>query len=38
MWVSVFFDVDRFAPHTSTSYDGEWLLYVPDEAYELATG
>ncbi|MFD9104107.1 DUF4240 domain-containing protein [Streptomyces virginiae] len=38
VWESVFFDVDRFAPYTSTSYDGEWLLYVPDQAYELATG
>ncbi|MFJ5937390.1 DUF4240 domain-containing protein [Streptomyces sp. NPDC093071] len=38
VWESVFFDVDGFAPYTSTEYDGEWLLYVPDQAYELATG
>ncbi|MFE7712128.1 DUF4240 domain-containing protein [Streptomyces sp. NPDC057486] len=38
VWESVFFDTDKFAPYTSTEYDGEWLLYVPDKAYELATG
>ncbi|MER5277867.1 DUF4240 domain-containing protein [Streptomyces sp. NPDC002809] len=38
VWESVFFDVDKFAPYTSTKYDAEWLLYVPDTAYELATG
>lgn len=38
VWESVFFDVDKFAPYTSTKYDAEWLLYVPDKAYELATG
>ncbi|MFF2304382.1 DUF4240 domain-containing protein [Streptomyces sp. NPDC058128] len=38
VWESVFFDVEKFAPYTSTAYDGEWLLYVPDKAYELATG
>ncbi|MFB7528593.1 DUF4240 domain-containing protein [Streptomyces sp. NPDC056178] len=38
VWESVFSDVDKFAPYTSTEYDGEWLLYVPEEAYELATG
>ncbi|MEV5318439.1 DUF4240 domain-containing protein [Streptomyces sp. NPDC052687] len=38
VWESVFFDVDKFAPFTSTQYDAEWLLYVPDQAYELATG
>ncbi|WP_030688100.1 DUF4240 domain-containing protein [Streptomyces globisporus] len=38
VWESVFFDVDKFTPYTSTEYDGEWLLYVPDKAYELATG
>ncbi|MFB6564281.1 DUF4240 domain-containing protein [Streptomyces sp. NPDC056400] len=38
VWEGVFFDVDKFAPYTSTEYDGEWLLYVPDRAYELATG
>ena len=38
VWESVFFDTNRFAPYTSTEYDGEWLLYVPDKAYELATG
>ncbi|MEV7563916.1 DUF4240 domain-containing protein [Streptomyces tanashiensis] len=38
VWESVFFDVDKFAPYTSTEYDGEWLLSVPDKAYELATG
>lgn len=38
VWEDVFFDVDKFAPFTSTRYDGEWLLYVPDQAYELATG
>ncbi len=25
-------------PYTSLAYDGERLLYIPDEAYELATG
>jgi hypothetical protein len=24
VWESVFFDVDKFAPYTSTEYDGEW--------------
>ncbi|WP_328558224.1 DUF4240 domain-containing protein [Streptomyces sp. NBC_00358] len=38
VWEGVFFDVDKFAPYTSTEFDGEWLLYVPDQAYELATG
>ncbi|MFI6944313.1 DUF4240 domain-containing protein [Streptomyces sp. NPDC050418] len=38
VWESVFFDVDRFAPYTASEYDGESLLYVPDQAYELATG
>ncbi|MYS05850.1 DUF4240 domain-containing protein [Streptomyces sp. SID6041] len=38
VWESVFFDVDKFAPYTSTEYDAEWLLYVPDKAYKLATG
>ncbi|MFE2421186.1 DUF4240 domain-containing protein [Streptomyces hokutonensis] len=38
VWEGVFFDVDKFAPYTSTVFDGEWLLYVPDRAYELATG
>ncbi|WP_406296870.1 DUF4240 domain-containing protein [Streptomyces sp. NBC_00624] len=38
VWESVFFDVDKFAPYTSTEHDAEWLLYVPDKAYELATG
>ncbi|MET9619386.1 DUF4240 domain-containing protein [Streptomyces sp. NPDC006464] len=38
VWESVFFDVDKFAPYTSSECDGEWLLYVPDKAYELATG
>ncbi|MFD7033382.1 DUF4240 domain-containing protein [Streptomyces sp. NPDC059917] len=38
VWESVFSDVDKFAPYTSTEYDAEWLLYVPDRAYELATG
>ncbi|RVU27639.1 DUF4240 domain-containing protein [Streptomyces antnestii] len=38
VWEGVFFDVDKFAPYTSTECDGEWLLYVPDQAYELATG
>ncbi|MET9849286.1 DUF4240 domain-containing protein [Streptomyces ossamyceticus] len=38
VWEGVFFDVDKFAPYTSTEFDGEWLLYVPDRAYELATG
>ncbi|WP_432103878.1 DUF4240 domain-containing protein [Streptomyces sp. bgisy091] len=38
VWERVFFDVDTFAPFTSSEYDGEWLLYVPDKAYELATG
>ena len=38
VWEGVFFDVDAFAPYTSTEYDGEWFLYVPDQAYELATG
>ncbi|MET7284486.1 DUF4240 domain-containing protein [Streptomyces sp. NPDC005573] len=38
VWEGVFFDVDRFAPYTSAECDGEWLLYVPDQAYELATG
>ncbi|MGI5250845.1 DUF4240 domain-containing protein [Actinacidiphila glaucinigra] len=38
VWESVFFDIDKFRPYTSTECDGEWLLYVPDKAYELATG
>ncbi|MFF4834686.1 DUF4240 domain-containing protein [Streptomyces sp. NPDC001315] len=38
VWESVFFDVDKFVPYTSTERDGEWLLYVPDKAYELAVG
>jgi hypothetical protein len=38
VWERVFFDVDMFVPYTSSEYDGEWLLYVPDKAYELATG
>ncbi len=38
MWESVFSDADKFAPYTSSERDGEWLLYVPDKAYELATG
>ncbi|MEU4039347.1 DUF4240 domain-containing protein [Streptomyces collinus] len=38
VWESVFFDVDRFAPYTASTCDGESLLYVPDRAYELATG
>ncbi len=38
VWESVFFDVDKFAPYTASEYDGESLLYVPDQAYELATG
>ncbi|MCL7429278.1 DUF4240 domain-containing protein [Streptomyces sp. YS415] len=37
-WEGVFFDIDKFAPYTSTECDGEWLLYVPDQAYALATG
>ncbi|PZT75381.1 MULTISPECIES: DUF4240 domain-containing protein [unclassified Streptomyces] len=36
-WESVFSDPAKFAPYTATTYDGERLLYVPDEAYELAT-
>ncbi|MGW4287660.1 DUF4240 domain-containing protein [Streptomyces sp. NPDC004673] len=38
VWESVFSDVGKFAPYTATEYDGECLLYVPDKAYELATG
>ncbi|MER5309881.1 DUF4240 domain-containing protein [Streptomyces sp. NPDC002773] len=38
VWESVFFDVEKFVPYTSSERDGEWLLYVPDTAYELATG
>ncbi|THA56027.1 DUF4240 domain-containing protein [Streptomyces sp. A0958] len=38
VWESAFSDAAAFAPYTSTEYDGESLLYVPDEAYELATG
>jgi hypothetical protein len=38
VWESVFFDVGKFAPYTSSECDGEWFLYVPDKAYELATG
>ncbi|MFJ5075639.1 DUF4240 domain-containing protein [Streptomyces sp. NPDC088553] len=38
VWESVFFDADKFTPYTSSERDGEWLLYVPDTAYELATG
>ncbi|MEV6245225.1 hypothetical protein AB0M38_03345 [Streptomyces sp. NPDC051742] len=37
-WESVFFDADKFTPYTSSERDGEWLLYVPDKAYELTTG
>ncbi|WKV76350.1 DUF4240 domain-containing protein [Streptomyces sp. PCS3-D2] len=38
VWERALYDVDGFAPYTSTEYDGEWLLYVPDKAYKLATG
>ncbi|WP_306326299.1 DUF4240 domain-containing protein [Streptomyces venezuelae] len=38
VWESVFFDVDKFTPYTSSERDGERLLYVPDKAYEMATG
>ncbi|WNI24736.1 DUF4240 domain-containing protein [Streptomyces sp. ITFR-16] len=38
VWESVFYDSGKFAPYASTHYDAEWLLYVPDKAYELATG
>lgn len=38
VWESVFFDAAKFAPYTSSEHDGEWLLYVPGMAYELATG
>ncbi len=38
VWERVFSDVDAFTPYTACEYDGEWLLYVPDNAYELATG
>ncbi|MEV4426708.1 DUF4240 domain-containing protein [Streptomyces sp. R-07] len=38
VWESVLLDVDKFSPYTSTEYDGEWLLNVPEQAYELATG
>ncbi|MBX9424665.1 DUF4240 domain-containing protein [Streptomyces lateritius] len=38
VWESVFLDADKFTPYTSSECDGEWLLYVPDEAYELAAG
>ncbi|WP_329265520.1 DUF4240 domain-containing protein [Streptomyces sp. NBC_01478] len=36
-WEGAFFDADKFAPYTSAECEGEWLLYVPDRAYELAT-
>jgi hypothetical protein len=38
VYESVFFDESKFAPFTTTAYDGEWLLSVPDDAYQLATG
>lgn len=38
VWESVFFDSAKFAPYTATTYDGEPLLYVSDQAYERATG
>ncbi|MFJ8658474.1 DUF4240 domain-containing protein [Streptomyces sp. NPDC093795] len=38
VWESVFFDADKFTPYTAGERNGEWLLYVPDKAYELATG
>ncbi|MEW2553044.1 DUF4240 domain-containing protein [Streptomyces zhihengii] len=38
VWESVFSDADAFAPFTSTEYEGEHLLYVPDQAYQRATG
>ncbi|MEU8464743.1 DUF4240 domain-containing protein [Streptomyces sp. NPDC029003] len=38
VWESVFSDIDKFVPYTSSERDGEWLLSVPDRAYELATG
>ncbi|MHB9847778.1 DUF4240 domain-containing protein [Streptomyces krungchingensis] len=38
VWESVFFDVDQFVPYTASACHGESLLYVPDQAYELATG
>ncbi|WP_028802732.1 DUF4240 domain-containing protein [Streptomyces sp. 142MFCol3.1] len=38
VWESVFFDTDKFVPYTASEYDGESLLYVPGEAYELAVG
>ncbi|WP_329030679.1 DUF4240 domain-containing protein [Streptomyces sp. NBC_01423] len=37
-WESALSDPAEFAPYTSLDYDGERLLYIPDEAYELATG
>ncbi|GGY84986.1 DUF4240 domain-containing protein [Streptomyces nitrosporeus] len=38
IWEGAFSDAGTFAPYTSAEYDGEWLLYVPDQAYQLATG
>jgi hypothetical protein len=38
VWESVFLDPAKFAPYTSSEYDGERFLYVPGMAYELATG
>lgn len=38
VWEGVFFDVHKFAPYTTPGYGAECLLYVPDTAYELATG
>jgi hypothetical protein len=38
VWEAVFFNVDQFAPYTASTHEGESLLYVPDRAYELATG
>ncbi|MGW6485710.1 DUF4240 domain-containing protein [Streptomyces sp. NPDC055056] len=35
-WESVFFDVDKFAPYTASTHDGESLLFVSDQANELA--
>ncbi|MFI9163534.1 DUF4240 domain-containing protein [Kitasatospora aureofaciens] len=33
-----FGDPTRFSPFTSTALDGEWLLYVAQQAYEQVTG
>ncbi|SEM70101.1 Protein of unknown function [Streptacidiphilus jiangxiensis] len=38
VYESVFGDPALFLPFTAPTLQGEWLLYVADQAYERATG